>query len=151
MRGLKLAIILGTLGVPLALGGCATTQGSSRYDFDSAARVGEYSIYFDFRSAALSSSGSAVIDAGQKARPDGPGVGYIVSGHTDTYGAPDENIVLSRQRAEALAAHLSAKGVSRDRILVRALGESEPASPTADGVRDPLNRRVVVMQVRFAM
>ena len=36
---------------------------------------------------------------------------------------------------------LVARGVSADMISTEAFGETEPARPTEDGVREPLNRR----------
>ena len=52
---------------------------------------------------------------------------------------------LSLRRAEAARDVLVAKGVEASKISVAARGESEPAVPTADGVREQANRRVEIV------
>jgi len=37
------------------------------------------------------------------------------------------------------------QGVAKDEIVVTAFGESKPLVPTADGVREPQNRRVEIV------
>ncbi len=68
----------------------------------------------------------------------------MIVGHADTAGPSPYNMNLSRQRAEAVAAALRTAGVADVRIRTRAVGETDLAQPTGDGVRDPLNRRVTV-------
>ena len=46
---------------------------------------------------------------------------------------------------KAVAADLVARGVSRSAITVQAYGESRPLVATADGVREPQNRRVEII------
>ena len=47
--------------------------------------------------------------------------------------------------AEALAAELLRRGVPRNEIVTRGFGEANPLVPTADGVREPQNRRVEII------
>ncbi len=71
-------------------------------------------------------------------------------GHTDSSGYDEANLRVSRQRAEAVEAHLIENGVGRDRIKIIALGEMRPVAPNAglDGTPDEegraANRRVDV-------
>jgi outer membrane protein OmpA-like peptidoglycan-associated protein len=44
-----------------------------------------------------------------------------------------------------VAAELVRRGVQRNIITVQAFGESRPLVPTADGVREPQNRRVEIV------
>ncbi|MGD9713914.1 MAG: OmpA family protein [Thermomicrobiales bacterium] len=67
-----------------------------------------------------------------------------VAGHTDRSGSDAYNDALSRRRAEAVAALLESYGISRGAMAITAHGEGEPRVPTADGVREPQNRRVEV-------
>ncbi len=67
-----------------------------------------------------------------------------VAGHTDTSGTETLNDGLSRRRAEAVRDRLIEAGVPAAAIAIEAFGESQPAVPTGDGVREPRNRRVVV-------
>ncbi|MBX6747532.1 MAG: OmpA family protein, partial [Acetobacteraceae bacterium] len=68
-----------------------------------------------------------------------------VAGHADRSGTPQYNMRLSRRRAETVAAELVRHGISRNEITIEAFGESRPLVPTADGVREPQNRRVEIV------
>ncbi|MHA7820527.1 MAG: OmpA family protein [Erythrobacter sp.] len=69
-----------------------------------------------------------------------------VYGFTDTTGSDALNQRLSEQRAQAVADYLVGKGVARGRIATRGYGESYDylRVKTADGVNEPLNRRVEI-------
>lgn len=69
-----------------------------------------------------------------------------VYGFTDTTGSDALNQRLSEQRAQAVADYLAARGVARSRFATRGFGESydELRIKTADGVNEPLNRRVEI-------
>ncbi|MCB9669400.1 MAG: OmpA family protein [Alphaproteobacteria bacterium] len=63
-----------------------------------------------------------------------------VEGHADAVGTPAYNRDLSRRRAEAVRRYLLANDVWPEQIQLTALGETDPAIPTAD--RSLANRRV---------
>jgi len=65
-------------------------------------------------------------------------------GHTDTSGSDEYNMRLSVKRAEAVRDALVSLGARREAIATSGVGESDLAVPTADGVREPRNRRAVV-------
>jgi outer membrane protein OmpA-like peptidoglycan-associated protein len=69
-----------------------------------------------------------------------------VYGFTDTTGSDALNQRLSEERARAVADYLAARGVARSRIETRGYGESYDylRVKTADGVDEPLNRRVEI-------
>jgi outer membrane protein OmpA-like peptidoglycan-associated protein len=67
-----------------------------------------------------------------------------VDGHTDTSGSSAYNQKLSETRANNVAELLRGAGIAADALTVRGYGETRPAAPTPDGVREPLNRRVEV-------
>lgn len=69
-----------------------------------------------------------------------------VYGFTDTTGSDALNQRLSEQRAQAVADYLAARGVARSRLATRGFGESydQLRVKTADGVAEPLNRRVEI-------
>ena len=68
-----------------------------------------------------------------------------VNGYADRSGPAQFNEVLSLRRAEAVAAELLRRGVPRNEIVTRGFGEANPLVPTADGVREPQNRRVEII------
>ena len=70
--------------------------------------------------------------------------GLTVTGHTDRSGSDSYNMALSERRAEHVRDLLTSVGASAASVNVVAKGESSPAKPTPDGVKEPLNRRVEV-------
>lgn len=67
-----------------------------------------------------------------------------VVGHTDTVGTRRYNNRLSLERARAVAALLSAKGVDIFSLEITYHGEENLLVPTGDGVPEQRNRRVEV-------
>ncbi|MFL0355256.1 OmpA family protein [Erythrobacter sp. GH1-10] len=69
-----------------------------------------------------------------------------VYGFTDTTGSNALNQRLSEQRAQAVADYLAARGVARSRMATQGFGEQYDylRVKTADGVAEPLNRRVEI-------
>jgi OmpA-OmpF porin, OOP family len=67
------------------------------------------------------------------------------TGHTDRSGPESYNMALSLRRANAVKDALVRDGVPATAISVIGKGESQPLVPTADGVREPQNRRVEIV------
>jgi outer membrane protein OmpA-like peptidoglycan-associated protein len=61
--------------------------------------------------------------------------------------AADEAVALVQRlrRAEAVKANMIKQGIPASAIVVIGKGESQPLVPTADGVREPQNRRVEIV------
>lgn len=68
----------------------------------------------------------------------------VIKAHADTVGSDAANVALSQRRGQWVADRLIADGVSPSIIRIEARGESQLARPTADGIDEPLNRRVWV-------
>lgn len=68
-----------------------------------------------------------------------------LTGHTDRAGSDRYNQALSLRRANAVKAAMMRLGVPENQIAVVGKGESQPLVPTADGVREPQNRRVEIV------
>src|SRR5579883_3102933 len=104
-----------------------------------------YLVFFDFDKSALTSEGRNIVD--QAAANAGPAhvTQITVTGHTDTVGSDAYNMRLSKRRAESVAAELEAKGIASDEISLVAKGKHDLLVPTADGVREPQNRRVEIV------
>jgi len=104
-----------------------------------------YLVFFDWDRADLTDRARQII---AEAAQNSTRVQYTrieVSGYTDTSGSPQYNQRLSVRRAENVAAELVRLGVPRNVITVQGFGESRPLVPTADGVREPQNRRVEIV------
>ena len=104
-----------------------------------------YIVYFDFDKSNIRPDAQAVINdvlADSKAM-GAPAIS--VTGHADRSGPVRYNEKLSERRAGSVRDALINGGVAADKITVAWRGESEPAVPTADGVREQKNRRVEVI------
>jgi outer membrane protein OmpA-like peptidoglycan-associated protein len=102
-------------------------------------------VFFDFNRADLTDRARQIIaEAAQNAQRGGV-TRIEVSGHADRSGTPQYNQRLSERRAQAVAAELERRGVARSNMAIQAFGESRPLVPTADGVREPQNRRVEIV------
>ncbi|MGL5839163.1 MAG: OmpA family protein [Sphingorhabdus sp.] len=68
-----------------------------------------------------------------------------VTGHADRSGSDGYNSALSMRRAAKVAATLEQLGVARSDLEISAKGEGQLKVDTADGVREPANRRVEII------
>jgi outer membrane protein OmpA-like peptidoglycan-associated protein len=103
-----------------------------------------YLVFFDWSKADLTDRARQII--GEAAAARGQGVTRIeVNGFTDRSGPASYNMGLSQRRANAVAAELVRRGVPRNEIVTRGFGEENNLVPTADGVREPQNRRVEII------
>ncbi len=100
-------------------------------------------IFFDFDEYTIEPNQKSKLDSIADALKKS-GTQYTISatGHADRVGPKEYNKILSMRRAEAVKAHLIARGVTPAAINVSAEGETEPRVPTGDGVRKAENRRV---------
>ena len=71
-----------------------------------------------------------------------------VSGHTDSDGSSSANLRLSKNRAQAVANYLKAKGVDLSRVTVEGFGESQPIADNKTKEGKQKNRRVE-MKIEF--
>ncbi|HEX4507912.1 MAG TPA: OmpA family protein, partial [Alphaproteobacteria bacterium] len=104
-----------------------------------------YLVFFDFNKSDLTQQATTIVDeAAQNAGQSKP-TEIDVTGHTDTVGSDAYNMRLSRRRAEAVAGELEKQGVPSSEIAIFAKGKRDLLVPTADGVREPQNRRVQIV------
>lgn len=100
-----------------------------------------FTVYFDYDKSNLTDQALTLVqEAAGRALANAVDT-VVVQGNTDTSGSSAYNQALSERRGRVVRDALIANGVSADDIRVEAFGESNPAKPTPDGVREPLNRR----------
>ncbi|WP_160000739.1 OmpA family protein [Roseomonas sp. 18066] len=104
-----------------------------------------YLVFFDFDRADLTDRARQIVAEAAQNSTRVQTTRIEVSGHADRSGSPAYNQRLSQRRADAVAAELARLGVARSAITIQAFGESRPLVPTADGVREPQNRRVEIV------
>ena len=105
----------------------------------------KFLVFFDFAKSTLTPDARNTI--AKAAKVVGPAK-LIVVGHADRAGPEDYNLRLSKRRADAVKAELVRLGVPANQIATEGRGEMDPLVPTADGVREPQNRRVEIMHAR---
>jgi outer membrane protein OmpA-like peptidoglycan-associated protein len=104
-----------------------------------------YLVFFDFDSSQLTPDAQSIVATAAADALAGNSTRLDVTGHTDRSGSDAYNQALSIRRATSVQNALIANGVPADLIVIRGAGESEPLVPTADGVREPQNRRVEIV------
>ncbi len=71
-----------------------------------------------------------------------PAIVIEVAGHTDNQGDFDQNVLLSRQRAEAVKTYLVGQGIDPRRVQTRGYGGTRPVATNNYEPSRQLNRRV---------
>lgn len=110
-----------------------------------AAGPATFVIYFDFDSSDLRVDASDTLKSVLSIAQTRGLIDFSLTGHADRAGPADYNETLSLRRAEAVREALVAKGILSQNVSLAARGESQPAVPTDDGVRDQRNRRVEII------
>jgi OmpA-OmpF porin, OOP family len=103
-------------------------------------------VYFEHDKSFLTSEATSVIDNAvqEVAALSCNYQSVLIQGHADLSGNPQYNIGLSQRRVTIVREAMVARGVPGDLMTGEAFGESKPAKATADGVKEPLNRRTEV-------
>lgn len=109
------------------------------------AETDRFTVLFPFDEATLDAEALAVISAAAQEFQRTGSARISVRGHTDTSGNTSYNQELSERREQAVANELIRQGVPADAVVSDAVGETDLAVPTADGVREAANRRVEIM------
>jgi outer membrane protein OmpA-like peptidoglycan-associated protein len=101
-------------------------------------------VFFDWGKDTVTSEGMGIIQQAADTYKAGGSVRLQVTGYTDRSGSPQYNLRLSERRAANVARALTGMGVPQNQMAVSGRGESDNRVPTADGVREPQNRRVEI-------
>ena len=102
-------------------------------------------VFFDFDRSNITADAQRVITEAAAAAKAGNVSRIQLTGHTDRSGSDQYNMALSLRRGEAVKQALIRQGIPAASIAVIGRGESQPLVPTADGVREPQNRRVEIL------
>jgi len=104
----------------------------------------DFTVYFEWDRHNLNEAAIETIEtAVERARACTVSAVMLI-GHTDTSGPNRYNQGLSERRSAVVRDALVARGIVGDLISAQSKGETDLAHATADGVRDPLNRRTAV-------
>jgi len=104
-----------------------------------------FMVFFDWDRSNLSAQALATIKQAADAFKAKGSARITATGHTDTSGPEAYNMALSLRRANAVKDALVREGVPAQAITVVGMGEKGLLVQTADGVREPQNRRVEIV------
>jgi outer membrane protein OmpA-like peptidoglycan-associated protein len=104
-----------------------------------------YVVFFDWDRADIRPDARQVLESAMANAKKGGFSRVQLTGHADRSGPSRYNMGLSLRRANNVKAALVKMGMNANDIAVVAKGETEPLVSTADGVREPRNRRVEIV------
>lgn len=104
--------------------------------------LGENSVNFDFNKATLTAKAKQNLDKLVPVLKSYADTDIKIYGFTDSKGADEYNLNLSKQRAAAVKSYLATKGLTTGRFTVEGLGEAEPIATNDTDAGRALNRRV---------
>jgi OOP family OmpA-OmpF porin len=106
----------------------------------------QFVVYFEFDKSDLTPEGSRVVMDAASAFKQTGSVRVAITGYTDLAGTQRYNLGLSKRRADRVHSALVQDGVPDGVIAEAWRGKENPAVPTPDGVREPRNRRVEIVE-----
>jgi outer membrane protein OmpA-like peptidoglycan-associated protein len=106
----------------------------------------DLTVFFDWNKADITPDGQKIVGLAAQTFTSGPPVPVQVIGHTDTSGSAAYNQKLSERRAQNVAAALAQAGLPQNAMTVTGVGQNDLKVPTPDGVREPQNRRVEIIE-----
>jgi outer membrane protein OmpA-like peptidoglycan-associated protein len=116
-------------------------------DIQKSGHTAVYGILFDTNKATLKPESEAAIKEVAKLLTTSPALKLLVVGHTDSVGVFDQNMVLSKDRAEAVVkALITTHGIAPARLKAVGCGQAAPvaSNKTEDGRAK--NRRVELVE-----
>lgn len=106
---------------------------------------GEWKLNFNTASAEISTMSTKDLEKIYNLLIQAENTKLTIVGHTDNVGNPDANVLLSKNRAQAVVNYLTRKGIPSSRFqLVDGKGQGEPVADNATAIGKALNRRVVI-------
>jgi outer membrane protein OmpA-like peptidoglycan-associated protein len=105
---------------------------------------GPYIVFFDWDKSNLRPDAASVLDNAVAQYSNCGTAKVMLAGHADKSGSATYNVGLSQRRNATVRSYLESKGVAGGAIATEAFGETAPLVQTADGEREPQNRRVEV-------
>ena len=137
------ALLIGVSALVLMSSAAYAQQPAERMSATETAPT-RFLVFFNLDDATLTPEGAQVVSRAADEYKRTGAAKVAVTGYTDLSGSPSYNLALSQRRAEAVERELVRLGVPGSVIGVTAEGENDPLVPTADGVREPQNRRVAI-------
>lgn len=110
---------------------------------DLIAAAGNDRVFFETDAYALTPVARATLDQQAAWLRQRPEVSFTIEGHCDERGTREYNIALGSRRANAVANHFTALGITPDRIRTVSYGKERPEALGSDDASYSQNRRAV--------
>ncbi len=99
-------------------------------------------IFFDSKKTDLKPASLAELNNVIRLMTDNPNLKILISGHTDNVGKPQDNVILSNNRALAVVKYLLAsQKIAKERLQYKGFGESKPVTDNSTEEGRAKNRR----------
>ena len=105
------------------------------------ARIIFKNIFFEVNQYELKPASQIELDDVVKLLKENPGLSIQINGYTDNVGKPQDNLLLSQNRAKSVVNYLKSKGIDPRRLSFKGYGESEPVGPNTTENGRAQNRR----------
>lgn len=101
-------------------------------------------IQFDYNSVKILEPATFILRAVVLTMQEHPEIKVQLNAHSDSRGGAAYNLKLSEQRAQAAASYLTSKGISKDRIVAKGFGETQPLvdCENCSEKENEINRRI---------
>jgi OOP family OmpA-OmpF porin len=115
---------------------------------DKLAKDGFIALYVNFETgkSVISPDSTATLDAAAAALKAAAELKIEVAGHTDNVGTPEANLKLSQDRALAVMAAMTARGIKADRLTAKGYGQTAPIADNRSEDGRAKNRRVELVK-----
>jgi OOP family OmpA-OmpF porin len=120
----------------------ATQTGATTCQEEFTAALRQEQIQFEPNWYAIQAASFPLLDRLVAAANKCPTAHLEISGHTDSYGLLENNMALSRARAQEVANYLIAKGVPAARLSVVGHGPNQPVADNSTAEGKQKNRRI---------
>ena len=110
--------------------------------------IGKAVLYFNFRKneCELTSDCKAIIEMIASALKQEPAIGVSIDAYTDDIGRNDENLELSKRRAENIYNELIKMGIDKQRLVHNGYGEEKPIADNSTVMGRAFNNRIELVK-----
>lgn len=137
------ATLLIAEATPMSTGNVTASQQQMQAGLKAEGKVAVYGLYFDTGKADVKPESKPQLEEMAKLLKADAGLRVFIVGHTDNQGNVDDNLTLSRRRAEAVVAALGSQhGIDTKRLSARGVANFAPVASNAEEAGRAKNRRV---------
>ena len=108
------------------------------------AEMNLYNIYFETDSFRILPASEPELEKLVMFLKTNPNIEVEIQGHTDNTGQPEQNLILSENRAKSVVDYLVLNGIEKNRLQYKGIGENKPVANNDSEEGRKLNRRTTI-------